>query len=96
VTEIVCKADGLGQRFVEPQGQRHRARDLRYFDGVCDPCAIQVTLMIHEYLCFVDEPAKRVRMDDAIAIALKFAAKSGFGFRVATTARLFVVRAIGR
>jgi hypothetical protein len=52
--------------------------------------------MIHEYLCFVDEPAKRVRMDDAIAIALKFAAKSGFGFRVATTARLFVVRGIGR
>ena len=41
-----------------------------------DPGAIQVAFVIHEHLGLVDQAAKRIRMDDAVAIALELGAKS--------------------
>ena len=76
VAEVVREADRLGQRFVEAQRARDGARDLRDLDRVREPRAVKIALVIHEHLRLVDEAPERVRMDDAIAIALEFAAKS--------------------
>src|SRR5262249_28792244 len=94
MTEVMRKTDGLGQGFIEPQSQSSRARDLRYFDRMCDAGAIQVALMVDEHLRLVDETAKRIRVDDPIAIALKLAAESRFRLRIATAARPCIVRGV--
>src|SRR5262249_39609055 len=71
MTEIVCEADSLRQRLVELQSQRRGARDLRYFDRVCDSRAVQVPLVIYEHLGLVDQAAEGVRVNDSVAVALK-------------------------
>ena len=76
VAEIVREADRFGQRFVELQCARDRAGDLRDFDRVREPRAVQIALVIDEHLRLVDQAAKGGGMDDAIAVALIFAAKS--------------------
>ena len=49
-------------------------RDLRHFDRVGDPRAEQVAFVIDEHLRLVGQPPERAGMDDAIAVALEFAA----------------------
>jgi len=52
--------------------------------------AIQVTFVIDENLCLVDEASKRGGMNNAIAVPLKFAAESRRGFVIASPSRLLV------
>ena len=82
------QADGLGQSLIQAQGAGNGARDLRDFHGVGQAGAIQITLVIDEHLGFVDQPAEGVGMNDAIPVALVFAAEPGWGFSEASTAGL--------
>src|SRR5215475_1357228 len=64
-----------GERFSEIRIQAQRpgngARDLRDFYSVCESIAKMVGPPIGEYLCFILQPSKCTRVDDAVAIALK-------------------------
>lgn len=40
------------------------------------PCAVKIAFVIDEDLSLIDEPTKRSRMNDAIAVALKLTAIS--------------------
>ena len=61
-----------------------------------DSGAVQIAFVIYEYLCLVDEPPKRVRMDDAIAISLEFGAETRRRLGETPAAALFVDRGIRR
>ena len=52
-----------------------RAGDLRHFHGVGEAGAVQVAFVIDEHLGLVDQAPEGVGMDDAIAVALEFAAE---------------------
>src|SRR4051812_26796335 len=91
MAEGVSQADGLRERFIESQRKRCGTGNLRNFNRMRDSRAVQVALVIDEHLCFVDEPAEGVGVNDPIAIALEFAAKFRFGLRMPTPTRLFVM-----
>jgi hypothetical protein len=61
-----------------------------------DTGSIQVAFVIHEYLCLVDEPPKRIRVDDAIAISLELGAETRWWLGKAPAATLFVDRGVRR
>src|SRR5438067_11482731 len=61
---------------------------------MCQPGAEQVALVVEEDLGFIFEPAERRRVDDAVAVALEFAARAGRAFGMATPARLRGMRRI--
>jgi hypothetical protein len=96
VTQIVRQANGFDQRFVELERPSDRARDLRDLDTVRETRAVEIPFMIDENLGLVDQPPKRIRMNDAIAISLEFAAKSRGRFGKPTSARVLIVSGIGR
>src|SRR5438105_3694188 len=70
VPEVVAEADGFGENLVETQGLSDRPADLRYFEHVCEPRAVVIAFGREEHLRFVLEAAKRLAMNDAIAVAL--------------------------
>ena len=74
VAEIVAERDRLGEIVVEPQGAGERARDLRDLDRVGEAGAEMIALVIDEHLGLVGEAAKGGRVNDAVAVALEFAA----------------------
>ena len=82
VAEVMRQRDGFDQVFVEPQVARDRAADLRNLEAVRKPRAKQVAFVIDEYLGLVFEPAERGGMNDAVAVALKFAAPARRGFAI--------------
>ena len=86
VAQVVRQRNGLDQILVESQGTPNAAGNLRNFDAMRQPGAEQVALVIDEHLGLVFEPPKSRGMDDAVAIALKFAAlrRRRFGNRPAT------------
>jgi hypothetical protein len=71
VPQVVAHHDRLGQRLVEPQRPRHRARDLRHLQRVGDTGAVVIPLGRQEDLGLARQAAERLRMDDAIAIVLE-------------------------
>jgi hypothetical protein len=58
VSEVVGQRNGFDQVFVEMQGARHAAGDLRDFDAVRQAGAEEVALVVDENLRLVFEPAK--------------------------------------
>ena len=96
VPEVVREANRFGQRLVDVERACHGAPDLRDFERMRDAGAVQVAFVIHEDLGLVDEAAKRIRMDDAIAIALKLAAKTRRRLGESPAATLFVDRGVRR
>ena len=77
VAEIMGKRQRLGQILVDGEGARQRPGNLRHLDGMGQPRAVVIALVIDEDLGLVLEPAKGGRMDDAVAVALK--RRSGWG-----------------
>ena len=71
VAEIVAERDRLGQLLVEPQHLGDAARDLRDLERVRQPRAVVIAGRREEHLRLVLQPAERLAVDDAIAIALK-------------------------
>src|SRR6186713_3103891 len=61
-----------------------------------DPGSVQVAFVIHEYLRLVDEPPKRIRVDDAITISLELCAETRRWLGKAPPATLFVDRGVRR
>src|SRR5690606_27727192 len=61
------------QILIQPQRPRHRARHLADFERMGQPVA-EMPRMLQEHLGLVLQPAKRRRMDDPVAIALKLRA----------------------
>src|SRR6516165_716666 len=74
MAEIVSQRQSLREVFVETERAADRARDLRHFEGVGQPCAVMVALVIDKDLRLVRQPTERRRMDDAVAVALKWRA----------------------
>ena len=87
VAEVVREADRFGERFVQLQRARDGARDLRDFDRVRQPRAVQVAFVIDEHLRLVDQTAERGGMNDAVAVALKFAAQTSAAASACTRPR---------
>ena len=71
VAEIVTKRDRFGELFVQPQHLRDRARNLRHFERVRQAGAVVIAGRREEHLRLVLQPAERLGVDDAIAIALE-------------------------
>ena len=71
VAEIVAESDGLAQILVEPQRPPDGARKARYLQRVREPGAVMVALRLEKDLCFVLETPERLRVRDAVGVALK-------------------------
>ena len=71
VAEVVAERDRLGEVLVEREGAGQRAGELRDLDGVGQPGAEMVALVMHEHLRLVGEAAEGGGMDDAVAVALE-------------------------
>ena len=93
VAEVVTERDRFGQLFVQPQDFGDRARDLRHLERVRQPRAVVIAGRREEHLRLVLQPAERLAVDDAIAIALERRPHFVFGLRTKTAAR---VGALGR
>ena len=81
VAEVVRQRNGLDQVFVELQVARDRPRDLRDLQAMRQARAKQVAFVVDEDLRLVFEPAKRGRVNDAVAVALELAARRPAAFR---------------
>ena len=93
VPEVVAERDRLGQLLVQAQHLGDRARDLRHLERVRQPRAVVIAGRREEHLRLVLQPAERLAVDDAIAIALERRPDVVFGFRAQPPAR---VGALGR
>ena len=71
VAEIVAERDRFGQLLVQPQHLGDRARDLRHLERVRQPRAVVIAGRREEHLRLVLQPAERLAVDDAVAVALK-------------------------
>ena len=71
VAQVVAERDRFGQLLVQAQHLGDRARDLRDFERVRQPRAVVVAGGREEHLRLVLQPAERLGVDDAIAIALE-------------------------
>ena len=74
MTEVVGQRAGLGEVLVEAQRTRQRAGDLGHLEGVGEPGAVMIALVVDEHLGLVGEPAERRGMDDPVAVAAEIAA----------------------
>ena len=86
VPQIVRQRDGFGQVFIQLQGTGDVAGDGGDFHRMRQPCAQMVARAVQEHLRLVFEPAKRARVNDAVAIALVVGAPVGRFFRILAAA----------
>ena len=93
VAEIVAERDRFGELLVQAQDLRDRARDLRHLERVRQARAVVIAGRREEHLRLVLQPAERLAVDDAIAIALKRRPDVVFRLRPQPAAR---VGALGR
>ena len=70
VAEVVGQRDRLGEVLVEAERPGDRPRDLRDLEGVREPGAVVVALVVDEDLGLVLEPAEGARMNDPVPVAL--------------------------
>ena len=80
VAQIVTHSDSLSEVFVQVERAGDSAGDLRHFQGVREPRYVVVGDWGYEHLRLVLEAAKRLAMDDAVAVALVFGADVGWRF----------------
>ena len=71
VAEIVAEPDRLGQILVQAQRPRDDARDRRRLERVRHPGSVVVALRVDEDLRLALQPPERLRVDDAVAVALE-------------------------
>ena len=76
VAEIVAEPDRLREILVEAQGARDGARDADGLERVRQPRAVVIALGRDEDLRLVLEPAERLAVGDAVAVALERAAQA--------------------
>ena len=93
MAEIVAEPDRLDEILVQPERPRDAARDARRLERVREPRAEVVALGVDEDLRLVPQPAERLRVDDAVAVALERRAQPALVLCVRAAAAL--VRANG-
>ena len=93
---VVAEADRLREILVQPQGARHDARDARRLEGVGDARTVVVSRRVDEDLCFSLQAAERLRVDDAVAVALKRRADAAFFLGLLAAAALVRAHGEGR
>src|SRR5258707_11572680 len=71
VAYVVPQSDGFDQVLVEPEGSTDGSGYLGDFERVGEPGSVVVAGRIDEDLRLVFEPAKRLAMEDAVAVALE-------------------------
>ena len=71
VAKIVAERDRLGELLVQVQHLGDRSRDLRNFQRVRQAGAVVIAGRRKEHLRLVLEAAKRLGVDDAVAVALE-------------------------
>ena len=71
VPEVVAERHRLGQVLVQAQRAGHAAGDARHLQRVREPGAEVVALWGDEHLGLLLEPAKRLAVDDPVAVALE-------------------------
>ena len=96
VAEIVPERNRFGKLLVQLQHLRDGSRDLRDLERVRQPRAVVIAGRREEHLRLVLEPAKRLRVHDAIAIALKRRPHVVFGFFAQPAARVGALRRLRR
>src|SRR5450755_1072632 len=80
---IVRQRQRFRQILVEAQHRRHRARDLRHFNGMGQAVSEMVGKPWREYLGLSFQAAKGARMHYAVAVALEGVTVRMRGFRIA-------------
>ncbi len=71
VAGVVPEPDRLDEVLVQPQRPRDDARDRGRLERVGHPRAVVVALRVDEDLCLPLQAPERLRVDEAVAIALK-------------------------
>ena len=75
MAQVMGQGNRFHQVFVQTQGARHGAAQLRHLQRMGHAGAEQVALVVQKHLGFVDQPAKSTGMDDAVPVALEFGAR---------------------
>ena len=88
VAHVVPEPDRLGQVLVQPQRPRDDARDRRRLERVGHARAVVVALRVDEDLRLPLQPPERLRVDDAVAVALERRAHAALLLGKLATARL--------
>src|SRR5258707_532383 len=81
---------------LRPRRPRDAARDPRRLERVGEACPEVVAFRVDEDLRLVTEPAERLRVDDAIPVALERRAQPAFLFPLAAPPRLIGANGKGR
>jgi hypothetical protein len=71
VTDIVRKADGFGEIFIDAESAREGSSDGGHFDGMGQPGPVVVGGAVDKNLRFIFEPAKTAAVQNTVAVALK-------------------------
>src|SRR5260370_6730954 len=84
----VDECERFGEFGVQAERSGHSPGDLRDFEGMCEAVAKMIGEASGKNLGLGFQPAKRSRMNDAVAVARIFAAVRVCGLRVASAARI--------
>ena len=89
VAEVVRQRQRFGKVLVQPQLAGDGAGDLRHFQAVGQPRAVEIAHVVDEDLGLVLQLAERRAVDHPVAVALPRAARRRLGFVVQPPARAF-------
>jgi hypothetical protein len=100
VPKVVRQRNGFDQVFVQVQRTGDRTAQLRHLQRVRHARAKQITFVVQEDLCFVDQASESRGVNDAVAVALMRVAHAGgvggkLGFCVAAATGLFRQAGVG-
>src|SRR5690606_26356736 len=82
MSQVVGQGDGLAEVFVEPQSPRDAGSHLCDFEGMGQPGAVIVALVVDEHLRLVLEAPEGAGVKHAVAILLERRAVSALGLLV--------------
>src|SRR5215210_7651935 len=88
MAEVVSQPDRLGQVLVQAERPGHVARDPARLERVGEPGPVVVALRRDEDLRLVLQPPERLRVDDAVPVALERRAVVGIRLRLLAHGRV--------
>ena len=86
--QVMPKPDRLGEVLVQPQRPRRRPRDAAGLEGVREARPVVVPLRRDENLRLVLEPAKRLGVDDPVAVTLEWRPQHAVGLGLTPQSRV--------
>ena len=79
--KVVGQGQGFGQILIEPHDTGNGPCHLGYLNGMGEPGAVMVALVIHKNLGFMLQAAEGGGMDDAVPVPLEGRARRAFSLR---------------